>query len=142
MGSIKSIKFTISEDELQEHSVRNHSNNKEGEGEGSWCRLDNPKDDQSKTLEHGEEDHPPGLDLLDIRDIGVVFDWHEAKCQTVKELDSVHSRNTHVQEDSKEDSKRNQLENWCQKNGTSNHDGHQSCCESLISDSNHLWRLS
>jgi len=36
LGSVQSIKLTVSEDELEEHSVGNHGHHKEGEGQGSW----------------------------------------------------------------------------------------------------------
>lgn len=137
LGSIRASSSQILEIKLQEHSVRNHSN-KKGKARAAGVDFTTQRMTNQDPW-NMVKDHPPGLHLLDIGDIGVVFDRHEAKCQTVKELDSVHSKTPIGR--LQVDSKRNQLEIGA-KNGASNHDGHQSCRESLISDSNHLWRLS
>ena len=52
-------KLALSEDELEKGSVRDHEDDKEGEGEGDLLeRLDNPKQSETKGLKNGEENHP------------------------------------------------------------------------------------
>jgi hypothetical protein len=40
----------------------------------------------------------------------MMFDRHEEEDQTIKELDSIHARDSHVEKDSKEYSKGDQLQ--------------------------------
>ena len=51
--------LALGEDKLEEGSVRDHKDDKEGEGEGNLLEgLHNPKQSQTKGLKNGEENHP------------------------------------------------------------------------------------
>ena len=51
--------LALCEDKLEERSVRDHEDDKEGEGKGDLLeRLHHPKESQAKGLKNGEENHP------------------------------------------------------------------------------------
>ena len=53
------VKLHFCEDKLEERSVGDHEDDKEGEGEGDLLEgLDNPKKSQTKGLKNCEENHP------------------------------------------------------------------------------------
>ena len=53
----------------------------------------------------------------------MVLHRHKAETDPVKELDTVHARDSHVKEDSEEHGKWNKLEDRRQKDGDSKKDG-------------------
>ena len=84
---------------------------------------------------------PPGLHVLHIGDWRVVLHRHEAETDSVKELDAVHARDAHVQEDSKENGEGDKLEDWCQEDGDAEEHRDGESRHPLVSNADHLRRL-
>ena len=81
---------------------------------------------------------PPGLDLLDIGNLRVVLHRHEAETHSVKELDPVHPRDSHVEEDSKENGKRHKLQDRGEENGDSEEHRDGESSQPLVSNADNF----
>ena len=71
----------------------------------------------------------------------MVLDRHEAEADSVKELDAVHPRDSHVQEHPKENSEGDKLEDGCQEDGEAKEERDCKSSQPLVSNPDHLRRL-
>merc|ERR1719347_1639523 len=136
--SVKRFQLAFCEDELEKEPVGNHQHHEEGEGKSGRGRLHNPKENQTEELEDSEHAHPPGGHPLHIRDVGMVLHGLNEEGQPVEELNSVHASNSHIEEDSEEDSEGDELEDGGHQHGETKEDGDHGSRNSLVTDSYHL----
>lgn len=58
---------------------------------GSLGGLDDPEKNQTAELNNGEEVHLPQGYMPQIDEVWLVFCWHAEQCETVVELEGMHS---------------------------------------------------